>query len=105
VREERTPPEPAAVATATAPVALRARGIHKSFPGVRALSDVGFDVRAGEVHGIVGQNAAGKSTLVKILTGACDADAGTVEAFGRELSRGDPRASRRAGTRPARWSA
>ena len=97
MREERTPPEPAAVATATAPVALRARGIHKSFPGVRALSDVGFDVRAGEVHGIVGQNAAGKSTLVKILTGACDADAGTVEAFGRELSRGDPRASRRAG--------
>jgi rhamnose transport system ATP-binding protein len=79
------------------PVVLRARGIYKSFPGVRALHDVDFDVRAGEVHGLVGENGAGKSTLVKIITGADDADAGLVEAFGREVRHGDPRARRRAG--------
>jgi ABC-type sugar transport system ATPase subunit len=79
------------------PVVLRGVGLHKSFPGVHALRDVDFDVRAGEVHGVVGENAAGKSTLVKILTGACDPDAGTVEAFGHEVRRGDPRARRRAG--------
>jgi ABC-type sugar transport system ATPase subunit len=63
----------------TEPVALRARGIRKSFPGVRALHGVDFDVRAGEVHGLVGENGAGKSTLVKILTGVAEPDAGTVE--------------------------
>jgi ABC-type sugar transport system ATPase subunit len=78
-------------------VALRAQGIHKSFPGVRALHDVDFDLRAGEVHGLVGSNGAGKSTLVKIITGAYDADAGVVEAFGHEVRHGDPRARRRAG--------
>jgi ABC-type sugar transport system ATPase subunit len=78
-------------------VALRARGIRKSFPGVRALDDVDFDLRAGEVHGLVGENAAGKSTLVKIITGAYEADAGVVEAFGHEVRHGDPRAGRRSG--------
>jgi ABC-type sugar transport system ATPase subunit len=77
-------------------LALRARGIHKSFPGVRALRGVDFDVRAGEVHGLVGQNGAGKSTLVKIITGAHDADVGVVEVFGH-VRHGDPRTRRRAG--------
>jgi ABC-type sugar transport system ATPase subunit len=78
-------------------IALRAQGIHKSFPGVRALHDVDFQLRAGEVHGLVGENGAGKSTLVKIIMGAYDADAGRVEAFGHEVRHGDPRARRRAG--------
>jgi ABC-type sugar transport system ATPase subunit len=78
-------------------VALRAQGIHKTFPGVRALHDVDFDLCAGEVHGLVGSNGAGKSTLVKVLTGACDADAGSVEVFGLQVRHGDPRARRRAG--------
>jgi ABC-type sugar transport system ATPase subunit len=78
-------------------VVLRAQGIHKSFPGVRALHDVDFDLHACEVHGLVGENGAGKSTLVKIITGAYDVDAGLVEAFGHELQHGDPRAQRRAG--------
>jgi ABC-type sugar transport system ATPase subunit len=77
--------------------ALRAQGIHKSFPGVRALHDVDFELRAGEVHGLVGENGAGKSTLVKIITGAYDVDAGRVEAFGHEVRHADPRARRRAG--------
>ena len=66
-------------------------------PASAALHDVDFDLRAGEVHGLVGANGAGKSTLVKVFTGADDADAGRVEALGREVRGGDPRARRRAG--------
>jgi ABC-type sugar transport system ATPase subunit len=78
-------------------VLLRARGIHKSFPGVRALHNVDFDLRSGEVHGLVGENAAGKSTLVKVITGAQDPDRGMIEVFGQEVPHGDPRARRRSG--------
>jgi rhamnose transport system ATP-binding protein len=95
VSEART--DPGGAGEATASLALRARGIDKSFPGVRALHDVDFELRAGEVHGLVGENGAGKSTLVKIIMGAYDADAGLVEAFGHEVRNGSPRARRRAG--------
>ena len=78
-------------------MALRAQGIAKSFPGVVALRGVDFDVCAGEVHGLVGSNGAGKSTLVKIITGAHDADAGSIEVFGLQVRHGDPRARQRAG--------
>jgi rhamnose transport system ATP-binding protein len=95
--EARTEPEASTQAAASALIALRAHGIHKSFPGVRALHDVDFDLRVGEVHGLVGENGAGKSTLVKTITGAYDADAGRVEAFGHAVRPGDPRARQRAG--------
>jgi putative multiple sugar transport system ATP-binding protein len=48
---------------------LDMRGISKSFPGVRALSDVNLIVREGEIHAICGENGAGKSTLMKVLSG------------------------------------
>ncbi len=48
---------------------LEMRGISKSFPGVKALSDVTFKVRRGEIHAICGENGAGKSTLMKVLSG------------------------------------
>jgi ABC-type sugar transport system ATPase subunit len=78
-------------------VVLELVNVSKRFGGVAALSGVDFDLRRGEVHGLVGENGAGKSTLVKIITGAYDADAGLVEAFGHEVRQGDPRARRRAG--------
>ncbi len=58
---------------------LRIQGLSKSFPGVRALSDVGFTIGYGEVHALLGENGAGKSTLLKILSGALKRDKGTID--------------------------
>ena len=57
---------------------LEAKGITKSFPGVRALRDVSIRVGEGEVIGLVGENGAGKSTLLSILSGSMQPDAGEV---------------------------
>jgi ribose transport system ATP-binding protein len=62
---------------------IRARGITKIFPGVRALKSVDFDLIEGEIHGIVGKNGAGKSTLVKILAGFLPPDSGVLEINGQ----------------------
>ena len=53
----------------TEPTLIRMSGIRKSFNGVQVLNDVGFEVRAGEIHALAGGNGAGKSTLMKILQG------------------------------------
>ena len=59
--------------------------IIKTFPGVRALDDVSFDVRKGEVHALVGKNGAGKSTLMSILTGLYPPDSGTIMVRGQVI--------------------
>ena len=65
---------------------LRMSGISKSFPGVRALSDVSFDLMKGELHALVGENGAGKSTLMKILSGLYKADEGDLYLRGEKVT-------------------
>jgi ABC-type sugar transport system ATPase subunit len=62
---------------------LEVSGISKSFPGVKALSNVDLDIYEGEVHAVVGENGAGKSTLMKVLTGVYKCDEGECLFEGR----------------------
>src|ERR1700754_3521936 len=63
---------------------LRMQGIKKSFVGVQVLHGVDLDLRAGEVHAIVGENGAGKSTMMKILAGVYTPDEGSITIDGAE---------------------
>ena len=64
------------------PPVLALDGVTKTFPGVRALSDVSLNLYPGEVTALVGENGAGKSTVVKILTGIYQPDGGTIRVDG-----------------------
>lgn len=68
---------------------LKMSGISKSFPGVRALINVDFDLMKGELHALVGENGAGKSTLMKILSGLYTTDEGSLLLKGEEITGGD----------------
>jgi len=64
---------------------LSVQGISKSFPGVKALDNVSFDVRPGTVHAVCGENGAGKSTLMKCINGIYQPDTGTIQIRGEEV--------------------
>jgi simple sugar transport system ATP-binding protein len=72
------------MANSVAPV-LELSGIHKEFPGVKALSEAGLRLYPGEVHTLMGQNGAGKSTLIKVLTGVHPPERGRIVMEGREI--------------------
>ncbi len=69
---------------------LEMQGISKSFPGVKALKNVNLTLKKGEVLALIGENGAGKSTLMKILSGAYQADEGTIIIKGKEYKNYKP---------------
>ena len=71
--------------------------VSKSFPGVKALSNVNLVLRKGEVHALIGENGAGKSTLMKILSGAYKKDEGHIFIDGKEVSIESPRMAEQLG--------
>ncbi|MBQ5950053.1 sugar ABC transporter ATP-binding protein [Massilia sp. ST3] len=75
-----------------APV-LEVTGIHKQFPGVKALLDAGLRLYPGEVHTLMGQNGAGKSTLIKVLTGVYQPERGSIVLDGQRI---EPRSTQHA---------
>jgi branched-chain amino acid transport system ATP-binding protein len=64
---------------------LSAKGLHKSFGGVRAVRDVSFDIPAGAVFAIIGPNGAGKSTMLNLVSGVYQPDAGSLSFAGADL--------------------
>jgi ribose transport system ATP-binding protein len=69
---------------------LEVKGCSKSFPGVQAFSKVDFDLYAGEIHCVVGENGAGKSTFIKMLSGALKPDEGVITIAGQQYTQLTP---------------
>ncbi|HHU48890.1 MAG TPA: sugar ABC transporter ATP-binding protein, partial [Clostridiales bacterium] len=78
-------------------VVMETFNINKSFPGVKALSDINVKIHEGEVVAILGENGAGKSTLIKILSGVYQPDSGRMELNGNPVSFSIPMEAKNAG--------
>ena len=78
-------------------VLLRASGIGKRYGGIDALRGVDLEIADGEIHALMGENGAGKSTMAKIIAGVTHADSGRVEWLGRPVAFRDTREAVRAG--------
>lgn len=83
--------------TETASPILQLSGISKHFPGVKALSDVDFDLLPGEVHVLFGENGAGKSTLINVIAGSFPPDSGSIMFRGEPLRLNSPHHARELG--------
>ncbi|MFI5454654.1 MAG: sugar ABC transporter ATP-binding protein [Isosphaerales bacterium] len=92
-------PIPSEAAAHAAPAQVEMRHVFKSFGGARALRDVSFTARGGEVHAVCGENGAGKSTLMKILAGAITEYEGEIHLSGRPVRFSGPREAEDAGIR------
>ena len=80
------PAPPAEATAASDPARLHLTGISKRFGAVRAIRNADITIRAGRVHALVGENGAGKSTMIKIIAGVESADTGSIEFEGRPVS-------------------
>ncbi len=78
---------------------LSMNDVSKAFPGVQALDKANLSVGAGEIHGLVGENGAGKSTMIKVLAGVYARDAGTIVMNGAAIEDLDPGSIHEAGAR------
>ena len=76
---------------------LELKGITKIFPGVKALNNVQFQLKKGEVHALMGENGAGKSTFIKVITGVHKAEEGEMFLDGRKIDFKGPRDAQAAG--------
>jgi rhamnose transport system ATP-binding protein len=76
---------------------LELQNITKIFPGVKALDNVHFDLRRGEIHALMGENGAGKSTFIKVITGVHAAEEGKMILEGKEVHFKGPRDASDAG--------
>jgi ribose transport system ATP-binding protein len=83
--------------SATDELVLELAGVSRQFGAVRALTDVSFDCRAGEIHALVGENGSGKSTLLGIASGFVDPDLGRVQIGGKPLRTDSPAQARKLG--------
>lgn len=82
---------------ATAPLVMRAKGIVKRYGHVTALDGTDFELRAGEILAVIGDNGAGKSSLIKVLSGASIADEGEMQLDGKAVHFKSPIDARRKG--------
>ena len=76
---------------------LEIKGLNKSFPGVKALDNVDFSLAAGEIRALVGENGAGKSTMIKILAGIYQKNSGSIYFKGQKVEIKEPAAARKLG--------
>ena len=76
---------------------LELKGITKIFPGVKALNNVQFQLKPGEVHALMGENGAGKSTFIKVITGVHKAEEGEMFLNGEKVDFKGPRDAQAAG--------
>ena len=81
--------------------AVSVKGVRKAFGPTVAVDDVSFAIRRGSVHALLGENGAGKSTVVKLLSGLLQPDAGEIDIAGRPVSLASPRSSHRHGIQTA----
>ena len=76
---------------------LELKGITKIFPGVKALDGVHFQLKEGEIHALMGENGAGKSTFIKVITGVHKAEEGAMYLNGAKVNFRGPRDAQEAG--------
>lgn len=76
---------------------LEVKNVTKLYPGVVALDDVSFDVEEGEILALIGENGAGKSTVIKTISGAIQPEKGTIVIDGKEYRKLTPAAAKNAG--------
>src|SRR3954466_1736054 len=86
-------PDPDETMNETRP-AVEATDVNRSFGGVQALRSAAFSADFGEVHALVGENGAGKSTMIKILSGVLRPDSGSLRVRGAEVAFGNPHEAR-----------
>ena len=90
------PPDRVSLASASRPI-LRMQSVRKAYGATIAVGSVSFDIEPGEVHALVGENGAGKSTIVKILSGSVARDSGDIDLEGASFEPVTPIAARLAG--------